>query len=198
MGKKDPRIDAYIEAAAPFARPILRRFRGAVHAGCPGVEETIKWGMPHFDHHGILCSMAAFKQHCAFGFWKASLLSGMGKTSAEAMGQFGRVRSVDDLPSREALVRLVREAAGLNEAGVSAPRARKPRRPLKPPAPLTAALKKNTGAAATWTKLPPSHRREYIEWILEAKTEPTRARRLATTLEWLAKGRSMNWKYQPK
>lgn len=198
MGKKDPRIDSYIEAAAPFARPILQYFRAAVHEGCPDVEETIKWGAPHFDYHGIMCSMAAFKQHCAFGFWKAALLPGLAKKRTEAMGQFGRVASVDDLPARARLVTLVREAAKLNAAGVSVPRVRKPRPALQPPADLLAGIRKNVRAAATWKQFPPGHQREYVEWILEAKTAPTRAKRLATTLDWLAEGKPRNWKYQAK
>ena len=100
MGKKDPRIDAYIAKAAPFARPILRHLRKAVHAGCPKVEETIKWRFPHFDYHGILCAMAAFKNHCTFGFWKRSLVFGKTRRDERAMGQFGRITSIDDLPGR--------------------------------------------------------------------------------------------------
>ena len=99
MGKKDPRVDAYIERSAPFAKPILKHLRKIVHRGCPQVEETIKWGMPHFDYKGILCGMAAFKAHCAFHFWKGELVMGDSNRANEAMGQFGRINSVKDLPA---------------------------------------------------------------------------------------------------
>jgi hypothetical protein len=131
MDSRDSRIDTYITRSQPFARPILKHLRGIVHAGCPGVEETMKWSFPHFLHHGMLCSMASFRHHCAFGFWKASLLKGAGRKSAEAMGQYGRITSLDDLPARKTLVRLVQQAAALNEQGIAVVRAK---RPPKPPA----------------------------------------------------------------
>jgi uncharacterized protein YdeI (YjbR/CyaY-like superfamily) len=201
MAKKDPRIDTYITKAQPFARPILTHIRRTVHAAVPAVEETVKWGMPHFDYKGILCSMAAFKGHCALGFWKARLLadSGLPARSAEAMGQFGRITSVDDLPPDRVLVSLVKKAAALNDAGVKV--ARGPaaaKQPLDIPAVLLAALKKNARARKTFEALPPSHKREYAEWIAEAKTAATRDRRLATTLEWLGEGKSRNWKYESR
>jgi uncharacterized protein YdeI (YjbR/CyaY-like superfamily) len=200
MGTRDPRVDAYIARSAPFAQPILTHLRRVVHAACPDVEEGMKWSVPHFMHQGILCSMASFKQHCAFGFWKASLLEGVGGRPAEAMGQFGRITSIEDLPAERTLRRLVKDAARLNEQGVKAPRrvSKKPRPDTAPPADLAAALKKNRKAAAAFQGLSPSHRREYLEWITEAKGEATRARRLATTLEWLAEGRRRNWKYERK
>lgn len=124
MSRKDPRVDAYIAKAQPFARPILNHIRKTVHAACPEVEETMKWSFPHFDYKGMLCSMASFKQHCAFGFWKAALLKDIGipTKSAEAMGQFGRLTSVSDLPSDTVLAALVKKAASLNDTGVKAPR----------------------------------------------------------------------------
>jgi hypothetical protein len=128
---KDARVDAYIEKAAPFARPILKKLRKVVHTGCPGVKETIKWGMPAFEHKGPLCGMASFKGHATFGFWKAALLESGGRPlgkAKEAMGQFGRLESLGDLPSERVLVALVRQAAALNEAGVKVPRTRKPER----------------------------------------------------------------------
>ena len=201
MGNTEPRIDAYIAKAADFARPILSHIRGIVHAGCPNVEETMKWGFPHFTHHGILCSMASFKAHCAFGFWKTHLLAerlpGVPKANDEAMGQFGRLTTVKDLPSRAALLRLVREAARLNEEGVKpAPRPTVARtKAVRAPADLLATLKSSARALAGWDALSPSHRREYIEWITEAKRGETRKRRLATAVEWMAEGRIRNWKY---
>lgn len=192
---RDARIDAYIAKAAPFARPILEQFREIVHQGCPDVVETVKWSMPHFEHHGILCHMASFKAHCAIGFYKAAILFG-DDAKEGAMGQFGRITSLDDLPPKKELLRIVKEAARLNEEGVAAPRARKARPPLETPDDLSAALKKNRKARETFDGFPPSHRREYIEWITEAKTETTRSKRIAQAIEWIAEGKSRNWKYQ--
>jgi uncharacterized protein YdeI (YjbR/CyaY-like superfamily) len=197
MGSTDPRVDVYIANAAPFARPILAHIRKTVHAGCPEVEETIKWSFPHFTYKGMLCSMASFKEHCSFGFWKGSLLDVPPGTS---MSQFGRITSLDDLPRSKDLVSLVRRAAVLNEDGVKMPRPtrRAPKAPPKAPADLQKALRANAGAQATFKTLSPSHRREYIEWITEAKTAATRQRRIATTMDWLARGKSRNWKYERK
>lgn len=199
MGSRDPRVDAYIAKAAPFAQPILTRIRKAVHKGCPQVEETMKWSFPHFDYEGMLCAMAAFKQHCTLGFWKASLLegAGIGAKAAEAMGHFGRIRSLDDLPPERELVALVRRAAKLNDEGIKVvrqPRAPRPT-PKVPPA-FMRALRANKKARAAYDAFRPSHRREYLEWITEARTDATRDRRIATAIEWLSEGRSRNWKYE--
>ena len=101
MGTKDPRIDAYIEKSAEFARPILKKLRALVHKGCPapGVTETIKWGMPAFEYKGPFCGMAAFKNHCTFGFWKDKLLR-TDDAAARALDALGRIESVDDLLRR--------------------------------------------------------------------------------------------------
>jgi len=196
MGKKDPRVDAYIAKSADFARPILKRMRDLVHKGCPEVEETIKWGMPAFDYHGFLGGMAAFKAHCAFNLWKGSML---GADNSDAMGQFGRITSVSDLPKDSVLVGYVREAARLNAEGVKAPRQPKaPKKPLSTPPDLASALKRNAKAKATFEGFSPSHRREYIEWITEAKTEETRSKRLGTAIEWMAEGKPRMWKYMAK
>lgn len=197
---KDARIDAYIEKSAPFAQPILKRLRKAVHTGCPGVVETIKWGMPAFEHKGPLCGMASFKSHATFGFWKAALLSRGGRPlaapSKEAMGQFGRIESAKDLPSERVLIALVRQAAALNEAGAKVPRVRKPKPALSIPNDLRVALAKSATASRAFRGFPPSHKREYVEWITEAKRDETRRRRIETAVEWIAKGRARNWKYQ--
>lgn len=199
MGKKDPRVDAYIAKAAPFARPILTRLRKVVHSGCPQVEETIKWGMPFFMYEGILANMAAFKRHCTFGFWKGTLLKSLNAAgkSQEAMGQLGRVKSQADLPSDEFLIKQVQAAMRLNKEGAKAPTKHpsKAQKPLVLPSYVKAALKQNAKARVTYDALSPSHRREYIEWITEAKTEATRTRRLLQTVEWLAEGKPRNWKY---
>jgi len=197
MGRRDPRVDAYISRSAEFARPILERLREVVHGACPEAEETLKWGMPHFVHHGILCHMAAFKAHCAFGFHKAELIFDDTPKRGEAMGDLGRIASVADLPPKKELVRLVRAARKLNEEGIAAPRAKAaPKPPVEVPADLAAALRSNARARATFEGFPPGHRREYVEWITEAKQEATRQRRLAQAVEWMAEGRSRNWKYE--
>jgi len=197
MPKKDRRVDAYISKSAEFARPIMVQLREVIHEACPDVEETLKWGMPSFMHHGILCGFAAFKEHATFGFWKGSLiLDKNGSRADEAMGQFGRLTSVKDLPPRKTLAKYVKEAARLNEAGIKAPRAtRKPKPAPKAPPDLLAAMKKNAKARATYERFSPSMQREYVDWITEAKTEPTRQKRVATTVEWLAEGKQRNWKY---
>ena len=195
---RDPRIDAYIERAAPFARPILAHARALVHQACPQVEETIKWGMPTFVHAGgILCGMAAFKQHASFGFWKHALVVGEGEPR-DGMGSYGKMTSVDDLPAKKTLLAHIRKAMKLNEDGVKMPAARKAASKLPPEMPedLVAALNKDKAAKATFDAFPPSCRREYIEWIVEAKREETRAKRLAQTVEWLAEGKRRNWKYE--
>ncbi len=191
-------VDAYIAKSAPFARPILSRIRKAMHQGCPQVEETIKWGVPHFEYKGVLVGMAAFKQHAAFGFWKRRLMSDpTGFFSKGESGMGGRrIHSADELPSDSELVRLVREAVALNEKGVKSPRVARKKPPVKVPPYLATALKKNAKAKAFFDQLSPSARRDYVEWLTEAKQPATRDRRLATTIEWLAAGKQRNWKYQ--
>ena len=195
MPKRDPRVDAYIDNAADFARPILEHLRKLVHRNCPDVEETLKWRMPTFMYHGILCGMAAFKQHCAFGFWKHKLVVGVERDDS-AFGQFGCIRQVEDLPSPKQLAAYIRKAMSLNESGVAVPRARAAPRPAPAvPADLAAALKKNRKARAAYAAFTPSMQREYVDWITEAKRDETRAKRLATALEWIAQGKQRNWKY---
>lgn len=197
--KPDPRIDAYIAKAAPFAQPILRHLRELVHTGCPEAQETMKWSMPHFTHGGgILCSMSAFKAHCAFGFWHRGMNAIIAKDGIDAeaaMGDFGRITSLADLPDDRKMIRYIREAAKLNESDAPARPPPKPKQVLPVPADLAAALKTNKKAAAAFGAFSPSHRREYIEWITEAKRVETRQKRLATTLVWLAAGKPRNWQY---
>jgi uncharacterized protein YdeI (YjbR/CyaY-like superfamily) len=196
MGKKDSRVDAYIAGSAPFAQPILRHLRKVVHAGCPAVEETIKWQFPHFDHKGMMCSMAAFQRHCAFGFWKASLILGNSAKDREAMGHFGRIQSLSDLPTEKKLIAYVRKASELNDAGVKVSRSKsKAKPPLVVPDDLTAALARKTAARRTFESFSPSHKREYVEWITGAKREETRKRRLRKAIEWMSEGKVQNWKY---
>ena len=198
MPRHDPRIDAYIAKAADFARPILKHIRRLVHAACPDVEETMKWGFPHFLHKGIVCSMAAFKEHCSFGFWNRRLILGK-RAEGEGMGQFGRITSIADLPAERVLLGYIRKAVELNDAGVKKISRRlrpDPNRTVEVPKDLAAALKKNRKALGTFEEFSYSHRKEYVEWITEAKRDETRAKRLATTIEWLSQGKARNWKYQ--
>lgn len=198
MPKHDPRIDAYIERAAPFAQPILTRVRALVHEGCPEVEETIKWGMPTFEYAGgILCGMAAFRQHASFGFWKHALVLGEGEPR-DGMGSYGKMASLKDLPPKKTLIAHIKKAMKLNEDGAktSATRKSAPKPPPEAPADLVAALKKNKAAQATFDGFAPGARRDYVEWIVEAKREETRAKRLAQAVEWMAEGKRRNWKYE--
>jgi uncharacterized protein YdeI (YjbR/CyaY-like superfamily) len=198
---RNPAVDAYVAAAPAFARPILRRIRAAFHAGCPEIEERIKWGMPSFEYQGLLGGMAAFQRHVALGFWKSQRMEDFqkifGRPGAASLMR-ARIESLQDLPPRKVLVALVREAKRLNAEGVREPKPARPRRSLRVtvPADLQAALARNAKARANFAALPPSHRREYVEWITEAKRPETRARRLATTLAWLAEGKRHNWKYE--
>jgi uncharacterized protein YdeI (YjbR/CyaY-like superfamily) len=198
MGTRDERIDAYIARSAEFARPILKHLREVVHGACPEVEETMKWSFPNFMYKGILCSMASFKEHCAFGFWKGSLiLNKEGDYTKDGMGHLGRLTKLSDLPSKKVLTGYIKEAMKLNDTGVKSPTRSKPKAPKEVVVPqdLTSGLSKNKKALATFEKFSPSHKREYIEWITEAKTEATRTRRLETAIEWMAEGKPRNWKY---
>ena len=199
MSLPDPRIDAYINKAAPFAQPILRHIRRLVHKACPAVEETVRWGFPHFDYKGMMISTAAFKAHCTLNIYKARLIDGL-ETDPEvenAMGQFGRITSISDLPSDEKLLEYFREAKRLNDENIKLPQKTKELniKELIVPNCLMEALKENPLAAETWDKFAYSHRKEYVNWINEAKNESTRDKRLLTTIEWLAEGKTQMWKY---
>jgi uncharacterized protein YdeI (YjbR/CyaY-like superfamily) len=195
MASHDPAVDAYIAKSADFARPILEHIRHIIHAACPEVEESIKWRCPHFLHQGkLMCSMAAFKQHCSLHFWHGKEV--VGETDAEGMGQFGKITSIKELPNKKELVAYVRKAAALRESGVMKTRptgATKPAPEL--PADFAALLKKHAAAGKHYQAFSPSARREYVDWINEAKTDATRQKRMTTALEWLAEGKHRNWKY---
>jgi uncharacterized protein YdeI (YjbR/CyaY-like superfamily) len=203
MGKYDPRVDAYIAKAEPFAQPILSHLRALVHKACPAVEETIKWGFPVFEYKGMLCNMASFKKHCVFGFWKAALMSDksleVNAKSEVAMGHMGKLTTMKDLPADSRILKNIREAAKLNEQGI---KVEKKKPALKKPATLPPYFKKalasNDAAKKTFDAFSPSHQREYIEWITEAKTEATREKRIEQALEWLSEGKPRNWKYMKK
>jgi uncharacterized protein YdeI (YjbR/CyaY-like superfamily) len=194
---REPRIDTYIARAQPFARPILEKARERVHAVVPDVEEAMKWSAPGFTLDGkILLMMAAFKAHAALNFWRGQEI-GDGQAKAGAMGQFGRLTSIDDLPPDAELDALIREAAALAK---TAPAPRKTKHAPKPAPELhpdfAAALAKAPNAKATLDSFPPSAQRDYFEWIAEARQDSTRAKRIATAIEWLSEGKRRHWKYQ--
>jgi hypothetical protein len=179
MGRKDPRIDAYIAKSPDFAKPVLKHIRKLVHKADPKVEETVKWGMPAFMHDGIVCGMAAFKQHCAMFFWKGALIvDKKGRRVDAAMGNFGKIRGIKDLPSDSKLVANVRKAVKLNVDKVKVPGKLKARKavPLRVPADLN----------------------EYVDWIIGAKQPATRDKRLVTAIEWLSAGKNLNWRYEKR
>jgi uncharacterized protein YdeI (YjbR/CyaY-like superfamily) len=194
---RDPRIDAYIAKAQPFSQPILEHVRTRVHAVLPDVEETLKWSMPAYTLGGkIVLITAAFKAHLALNFWRGQELRGDG-ANADAMGQFGKIKSLADLPPDKELDRLIREAADLAK---SAPAPRKTKHAPKPAPGLhpefAAALAKAPQARAVLDSFPPSAQRDYVEWIADAKQDATRQKRIATAIEWLGEGKRRHWKYQ--
>ncbi len=204
MGKKDLRVDAYISQSADFAKPILRHLRELVHKACPEVEETIKWSRPHFLRERMLCSMGSFKTHCAFGFWKGDLFldEKSMKAKTHSMGNLGRIKTITDLPPDDELIGYVQKAVELNKAGVATPQATRSQtkepRDLAVPVDLESALKENREAFATFHAFSYSHKKEYVEWLTEAKTEQTREKRVRTTIEWLSEGKPRNWKYMAR
>lgn len=201
---KNPAVDAYIAKSAGFARPILARIRSLMHEACPRIEETIKWGVPHFEYKGIVAMMAAFKQHVAFGFWSRKLLAErLGKDAVilfpkdAERGMGGRkYRAVAELPPDAVIIRAVKTAVALNEKGERPKRESTKKPPVKPPPYLVAALGRNATAKRTFESFTPAQRREYVEWLTGAKQRATRDRRLATTIQWLSEGKQRNWKYQ--
>ena len=207
MSSQDSKVDAYIAKSADFARPVLEHVRALVHKGCPDAEEQIKWGRPFFLHNGvILCAVSAFKEHCGLMFWGAEMskvLRADGLHQEGAMGSFGRITSLRDLPPDKKLLAYIRQAADFIDAGkgenriVAERRVAKPAKPvLEAPPEFSAALKKNKAAAKVFDAFSPSCRREYLEWITEAKRAETRDRRIAQAIEWIAEGKQRNWKYQ--
>ena len=195
---RDERVDAYIERQAEFAKPILSKLRAMVHAACPDCDETLKWSMPSFIYKGsILAGMAAFKAHATFGFWQAKLVVGQTGREREAMGSFGRLTRVEDLPDDATMAALIRKAMTLVDTGEKAPRPVKhPKPALETPPDLLEALAANEAARATFDDFPPSARRDYLDWLADAKRPETRAKRLAQAVEWMAEGKRRNWKYE--
>jgi len=202
--RTDARVDAYIAGAPAFAQPILERLRTAVHRACPDVEETMKWSRPHFTLDGrVFAGMSAFKAHCAFGFWdrRNESVAALPEPAERAMGQFGRIESVSDLPAASELRALIAQAARESRESRTAARAEPPaprprRAPLAMPDDFAAALRAQPAAAAVFDGFAPGQQRDYIEWITEAKREETRASRLAQAVEWIAEGKTRHWKYK--
>lgn len=202
---RDARVDAYIGKARPFAQPVLIHIRELMHKASPEVTETVKWGMPFFELNGvILGNMAAFKEHCSLGLWGPemhAILGNDGAKSNEAMGTFGRIASVKDLPAEKVLLGYFKQAAGFVTSGErTTSLVRKPKKAVKAPpevpAELAAALKKNRLAAKVFEGFSPSCKREYVDWVTEAKREETKMKRVAQAVEWMAEGKSRNWKYE--
>ena len=200
---KDLLVDQYIAASADFAKPILNHLRELVHRACPEAEEKLKWGFPHFDYKGVYTSMAAFKEHCAFNFWKARIMEDplglMGEREEKSMGHFGRIRSLADLPPDEILLEYLLQAKKLNDLGVKiTPKkpSEKEKLELAVPDDLAAALEKDPAAVEHFGRFAYSKRKEYILWIGEAKTVATREKRIATAVEWIGEGKERNWKYK--
>lgn len=206
MPNRDKRIDAYINQAQPFAKPILKKLRELIHKGIPEVEETMKWGMPFFEYKGPVCNFAGFKEHATFRFWKYQLMSDPGgklkeiaNKGGEAMGNLGRITELGNLPPDRIMIEFLKQARQINEEGLKVPVKKKaPKTELKIPAYFTAALKKNKAAETAFKNFSYAHKKEYLQWIIEAKTEPTRLKRLETAIEWMSEGKSRNWKYMKK
>lgn len=200
MGFKNSKVDAYIAKAAPFAQPVLKHLRRLIHKACPPVAENIKWGMPSFEYKGMLCGFASFKQHCSFGFWKAALMKDKilmeNARSETAMGHLGKITSLKDLPPDKKIIAWIREAMKLNEEGKKIVKA-KPvtEKELVIPVAILTAIRKNKKAGIVFEKFSPSARKEYIDWITEAKAAETKNRRLTQAIEWIAEGKPRNWKY---
>lgn len=191
-------FDAYIAKSPDWAQPILTRLREIVHEACPDVDEEFKWSAPTFMHHGIMCGMVAFKEYVTFHFWKGELVTGtaLGANGEGTAAQFGRLTTLKEVPPKKTLVPLIKKAMKLNEDGVKVDRPKKKRPTLAMPDYFMAAIQKNKKALASYEQFSPSHRRDYIEWIVDAKTDATRDKRIAQAVEWMAEGKARHWKYQ--
>jgi len=204
MATKNPRIDAYIEKAAPFAQPVLKHLRSLIHKTCPEVVETIKWGMPSFEYKGIWCGFASFKEHCTFGFWKAGIMKDagvlLGKESKSAMGNLGKITSMKDLPSDKIIIGWLKESMKLNDAGIKVPKnvTKHEKKEVVTPGWFITAVKKNKKAWSTFENASASFKKEYVQWVTEAKTDETKDKRMKQSIEWMAEGKHRNWKYMKK
>ncbi len=198
--KTNKKVDEYISKAQTFAQPILKHLRNLIHQTCPEVEENIKWGMPSFEYKGLMCGIASFKQHCIFNFWKAALMKDIvlmeNAKSEIAMGHLGRITSLKDLPSDKKIVAYIKEAMKLNDEGIKLIKATPvTTKDLIIPVEILKAIKKNSAAYKTFDTFSTSNKKEYIQWIVEAKTNETKNKRLAQAIEWMSEGKPRNWKY---
>lgn len=199
--KKNPQVDAYIKNAAPFSQPIMKHLRELVHKVCPDVEENIKWGVPSFEYKGLWCGFASFKEHCTFGFWKAGIMKNAKDFQSEekrgSMGNLGRLTNIKDLPSDKLIISWLKESMLLNEKGIKVPKdvTKHPKKVITTPDWFIEAVKKNKKAWATFDNASASFKKEYVEWVTDAKTEETRNKRLQQSIEWMAEGKHRNWKY---
>ncbi|MFM9910670.1 MAG: YdeI/OmpD-associated family protein [Chitinophagaceae bacterium] len=200
MGIKNTKVDVYIASAAPFAQPVLKHLRQLIHKACPSVEEKIKWGMPSFEYCGLLGGFASFKHHCSFGFWKAALMKDKllmeNAKSEAAMGHLGKITSLKDLPTDKKITSWIKEAMKLNEEGKKVMKKKAvTNRQVIVPAEIQTTLQKNKKALIIFESFSASAKKEYIDWITEAKTSDTKTKRLMQAIEWIAEGKPRNWKY---
>jgi len=206
MPEKDKRIDVYIDNAEPFAKPVLKKLRELIHKGNPETKETIKWGMPFFEYKGPLCNFASFKKHATFSFWKYKFikdpkgyLQDISNKGGDAMGNLGRITGLKDLPPDNVIIGFIKQAKKLNDDGIKSPSKTKiSKKELEIPDYFIKALKRNKQAEITFNGFPYSHKKEYVEWITDAKTDATRLKRINTAIEWMTEGKSRNWKYMKK
>jgi uncharacterized protein YdeI (YjbR/CyaY-like superfamily) len=197
MAKRNPEVDAYISKVQPFAKPILKRLRTIIHKTCPKVKEEIKWGAPFYLYQDrVLCATMAFKAHCALVFWKGALIGKTNKKAKDELKRLRRIPCLENLPPEKDLSAYLKRGMHLNEPTTKLPPREKRSAPLEAPSDLTKALRGHPKAKATFDSFTPTKRKDYIYWIIGAKTEETRERRLETAIEWMAEGKSRNWKYE--
>ncbi len=197
-GNRISEVDAYIKKSPEFARPILVKLRALFHRADSRIQETMKWGVPHFEYKGIVGSFAAFKQHVGFGFWKSKLLKDPANLfggDPKASMSSSKLTSIKHLPADKVILSYIQRAVELNEEEVIVPKEVNRRPKLTAPDFFVAALKKNKKAQTNFQAFSETNRRDYIEWLIDAKQKETQKRRLATALNWLAEGKPRNWKY---
>ena len=185
---RNPKVDAYIDKQQDFAKPILKHVRKLAHEALPRAEEALKWGVPYFTVNGKnAVGMAAFKKH-------ASVMVCSTETAGGGMGNFGKLTDVSQLPGDEELIRQFRESA----EAVQSPETSQPKtKPvLAMPDDLASAIADTPSAQEVFDGFTDAQRRDYIEWVMSAKRQPTREKRVATAAEWIGEGKKRNWKYE--
>ncbi|SEW41674.1 Uncharacterized conserved protein YdeI, YjbR/CyaY-like superfamily, DUF1801 family [Chryseobacterium wanjuense] len=203
MEKYDTKVDEYIEKSPDFAKPILQYLRETIHEVCPDAEEAIKWKFPTFMYKGkILCSITSFKQYCSMGFWLHGEMKTIKEleTNAEKSSMFslGKITKMEDLPAKPLLKKAILEAMELTDMGVTMKKAVPSKTETPIPDYFKEVLQHNKKAWEVFEKGSPSFRKEYINWITEAKTEATRNKRMEQAIEWISEGKGRNWKYEKK